>query len=515
MIPLAPDRGDSAALADLLPVGVVVLDGDGVAMWANATWSRLIGAEAPSGMLRWLGRMSDADRITAEAAFALARERGGELHHRYRLSRADGSRVWFEVRTSPFVPGSGPDARLTAVLTDVTGAVELETELARASEEATATAQQMAAFIAGLSHEIRTPLNGVIGLADHLLTTELDAEQHADLYTLKATGDQLVAMLDDIIDYSRIGHGRLELDSTEFELLPVVHGVASLFASRAFDKGVRLRVSIDPLTQAWVIGDPTRLRQILSNLVSNAVKFTQLGSVVITVDALGDDVTFAVTDTGIGIPPGALDRIFEPFRQADATTSRHFGGSGLGLAICRQLVELMGGHITVTSEEGAGSNFTVVVPLPATTPPLPYPSTRVAAPRRDARILLAEDNAVNRRVAVAMLQRLGFDAEVATDGAAALDQWREGRYDLILMDCQMPRLDGYEATERIRLAEADGVRVPIVAITAGTMVGDRERCIAVGMDDYITKPLDIEVLAEMLDQWLPALNQRATSRRAR
>jgi signal transduction histidine kinase len=491
-----------AALADLLPVGVVVLDGDGVALWANAMWNRLIGEEAPTGTLRWLGRMSDADRATAEAAFVVARERGGELHHRYRLTHADGSRVWFEVRTSPFVVGSGPDARLTAVLTDVTGAVELETELARASEEATATAQQLTAFIAGVSHEIRTPLNGVIGLADHLLTTKMDAEQHADLYTLKATGDQLVALLDDIIDYSRIGHGRLELDSTEFELLPVVHGVASLFASRAFDRGVRLRVSIDPLTPIWVIGDPTRLRQILSNLVSNAVKFTERGSVVINVDAHRDDVSFAVTDTGIGIAVAAQAHIFEPFRQANSTTSGQFGGSGLGLAICRQLVELMSGHIDVTSEEGAGSTFTVVVPLRATTPPRPDVE-RVAAPRRDARILLVEDNAVNRRVAVAMLDRLGFDAHLASDGAAALDRWRADSYDLILMDCQMPLLDGYEATERIRLAEPEGIRIPIIALTAGTMVGDRERCLAAGMDDYLGKPLDVTVLGAMLDQWLP------------
>jgi PAS domain S-box-containing protein len=504
MIPLVwPDQGDVAALADLLPVGVVVLDGDGVAVWANATWSRLIGEEAPSGKLRWLGRMSDADRATAEAAFDAGRERGGEIHHRYRLTRADGSRVWFEVRTSPFIIGSGPEVRLTAVLTDVTGAVELETELARASEEATATAQQLAAFIAGVSHEIRTPLNGVIGLADHLLTTEMDAEQHADLYTLKTTGDQLVAMLDDIIDYSRIGHGRLELDSTEFELLPVVHGVASLFASRAFDRGVRLRVSIDPLTPAWVIGDPTRLRQILSNLMSNAVKFTERGSVVITVDAHDGDVTFAVTDTGIGIHASALDRIFEPFRQADSTTSGQFGGSGLGLAICRQLVELMSGHISVTSVDGAGSTFTVVVPLPATNPPGPDGGERLAAPPRDARILLVEDNAVNRRVAIAMLERLGFAAQVASDGAAALDRWRADTYDLILMDCQMPRLDGYEATERIRLAEPDGTRVPIIALTAGTMVGDRERCLAAGMDDYLSKPLNVTVLGAMLDAWLP------------
>jgi PAS domain S-box-containing protein len=505
MIPLvSPDQGDVAALADLLPVGVVVLDGDGVALWANATWNRLIGEEASSGSLRWLGPMSDADRATAEAAFAVARQRGVELHHRYRLTRADGSRVWFEVRTSPFIPGSGPDVRLTAVLTDVTGAVELETELARASEAATATAQQLAAFIAGVSHEIRTPLNGVIGLADHLLTTQMDADQHADLYTLKTTGDQLVAMLDDIIDYSRIGHGRLELDSTEFELLPVVHGVASLFASRAFDRGVRLRVSIDPLTPTWVIGDPTRLRQILSNLVSNAVKFTERGSVVINVDARGDDVTFSVTDTGIGIAAGALDRIFEPFRQADSKTSGQFGGSGLGLAICRQLVELMSGRITVTSEDGSGSTFTVVIPLPATTPPRPDLVSRPAAPPRDARILLVEDNAVNRRVAVAMLGRLGFVAQLASDGAAAIDRWRADSYDLILMDCQMPLLDGYEATERIRLAEPAGVRVPIIALTAGTMVGDRERCLAAGMDDYLSKPLDVTVLGAMLDQWLPA-----------
>jgi PAS domain S-box-containing protein len=505
MIPLvSPDQGDVAALADLLPVGVVVLDGDGVPLWANATWNRLIGEEAPSGSLRWLGPMSDADRATAEAAFAVARERGGEIHHRYRLTRADGSRVWFEVRTSPFILGSGPDVRLTAVLTDVTGAVELETELARASEAATATAQQLATFIAGVSHEIRTPLNGVIGLADHLLTTKMDADQHADLYTLKTTGDQLVAMLDDIIDYSRIGHGRLELDSTEFELLPVVHGVASLFASRAFDRGVRLRVSIDPLTPTWVIGDPTRLRQILSNLVSNAVKFTERGSVVINVDAGGDDVTFSVTDTGIGIAAGALDHIFEPFRQADSTTSGQFGGSGLGLAICRQLVELMSGRISVTSEAGSGSTFTVVIPLPATTPPPPAGAALLAAPSRDARILLVEDNAVNRRVAVAMLGRLGFAAELASDGAAAIDRWRADSYDLILMDCQMPLLDGYEATERIRLAEPPGIRVPIIALTAGTMVGDRERCLAAGMDDYLGKPLDVTVLGAMLDRWLPA-----------
>jgi CheY-like chemotaxis protein len=342
-----------------------------------------------------------------------------------------------------------------------------------------------------------------------LLDSELDATQRAQLLALRDSGQSLLGLLNDILDFSKIEAGKLELEDADFDLIAAVKSVAGTISAQAQTKGLAVRVDLDAGVPAWVRGDSLRLRQVLLNLAGNAVKFTEHGSVAIAVSTAGDRrLRFQVTDTGIGIEPGARATLLDPFSQADSSTTRRFGGTGLGLAICAQLVGLMQGSIDFDSTPGQGSTFWFDVPLPAAeapaAPAIPVAPAQPKVPAVPIRVLLADDAHINRLVGVAMLERLGCQVDVVANGAEAVDAVLGTHYDVVLMDCLMPVMDGYEATARIRTLEDGRRRTPIIALTASAMVGDREKCLAAGMDDYLAKPLDRSALAAVVARCRPA-----------
>lgn len=365
-------------------------------------------------------------------------------------------------------------------------------------------------FLANMSHEIRTPMAGIIGLARQMSEQEdpRDLHQHAEL--IHASAEGLLAVTDDILDFSKIEAGKLELEEVDFLLTDTLQVIEALLAPRAEEKGIDFSVDVESSVPVALRGDPGRLRQVLLNLLGNAIKFTAKGFVRLTIRK--DIVTAGrlrlrciVSDSGVGIGEEAQRRLFTPFTQADSSTSRRFGGTGLGLVISRRLAELMGGEIMVQSELGQGSTFLFSVDLPLAEEAVAKTTPRqMARPksRDEALILLAEDNPVNQIVAVSQLEKLGCRVHAVSNGREVLEELRKTSYDVLLVDCQMPELDGYETTRRIRQSERGNERLPVIALTAHAMAGDREKCIAAGMDDYLSKPFYPEELSEVLNRWL-------------
>ena len=470
---------------------------------------------------------AELDRISRNAI-----QHGKTFESENRIVWPDGTVRFVHNRAQPYFDENGKLMRFMGVTLDITERrvmeeqlrqwnTELERKVAERTAELVAANSAKSEFLASMSHEIRTPMNGVLGMTGLLLDTELTLEQRRFAETIRASGEAMLTLINDILDISRIEAGKLRLETLDFDLRSLLDEFAAPLAATARAKGLEFTWSAAPEVPARVCGDAGRLRQILGNLVGNAIKFTDRGliSVQVSLSAETDDdalVRFTVRDTGIGIPAEKQGRLFERFSQVDNSSTRRFGGTGLGLAIAKELTELMGGEIGMTSQAGVGSEFWCTVRLRRMT--RKFPVNKAAADagrpirpelpklrRTRARVLVAEDNVVNQEVALGILRKLGFQAEAVADGLEAIESLTTLPYDLVLMDMQMPEMDGLEATRVIRDPNSAVLNhlIPVIAMTANAMPGDREICLAAGMNDYVSKPVSPQTLIEALNNWLP------------
>lgn len=480
--------------------------------------------EAWQALQRFAMRSLRADVETLSAnPFLSEMNQLGQNLNRLILEAAEAERAQHAQATKRFVWASWASLVLLAlVLVLLWNTMRMHRQSEALRHAAEQLAQARSEFLAKMSHEIRTPLNGVIATADLLATTEMTAEQRDLLNTLTLSAKTLLELINDILDFSKIEAGKMVLETLPLTPAVLAEEVVSIMGPAARRKGLTLRTELKAELPVRVLGDPHRLRQILLNFVGNAIKFTEQGEIVVQVRRVESQtpaqnhvwLRFEVQDTGIGIPPDKQTSIFDSFTQADNSITRRYGGTGLGLTICKRLVELMGGRIGVVSQPGEGSCFwfEVSVPIVHGGEEIPQASASASEPTslEGLRVLLVEDNSVNQKVAVRMLQKLGCEITVAENGQQALEILARDSFDVVLMDVQMPLMDGLTATRLLRAREqGTGKRQVVIALTANATQSDREQCFEAGMDDYLSKPLTLEALRAVLMRWAPSGADRA------
>ena len=500
------------AVVHASPTAIVTLDLAGRVMTWNPAAERMHGWTAAEVIGRPLPVLPADQCEEIEQVQAMILREGGLLGLEHPCYRKDGSAVMASISGAPLHNCQGEVTGAVYLVSDITEQKRTEEALQRAKEQAEAASRAKSEFLANMSHEIRTPMNGVLGMIELALATGLTNEQRDYLDCAKSSAEWLLQVLNDILDFSKIEAGKLALSRQEFPLRETLEETIRPLTVQAQLKGLELGYEVDAAVPEMVVGDPTRLRQVLVNLISNGIKFTPAGGVSVRVTLRSQDppqvrLSFAVTDTGIGVALEKQTQIFEAFTQADGSITRQFGGTGLGLSISSQLARIMGGSISLQSEPGAGSTFQLLLPFGvaeraavAEVPGSSEPNAPEREVRRHGNILLVEDNHVNQVLVRRLLEKQGFTVATANDGLEALGMWEEQPYDVILMDVQMPQMDGFEATRRIRTEEVGkGGHVPIIALTAHAMTGDRERCLEAGMDDYVTKPINFQDLVHRID----------------
>lgn len=492
----------------------LALDSAGLGMWnfypnerkltLSDGWAKLFGfnhgVAAKVADLTMLVPPEAIETLTA-GMVALLKDETRRLALEYQQADATGELVW--VRNEAKVverDGRGRASRVIGTVKDITGLKQVQQDLKQAAEAAQEANKAKSNFLATMSHEIRTPINGVIGLSRILARQPMPPEQAKHVGLIDSCAKTLLSLVDNILDFSKIEAGQMNLELVDTDLASLLEETAGVFEVRAQDKGVAFEMHVSDLPDLVVV-DPLRLRQILLNLLGNALKFTSQGLVTLKVCCTSEAISFAVSDTGIGMTDEQVGRLFGRFVQAEASTSRRYAGTGLGLAISKQLAELLGGSISVRSAPGAGSTFTVLLPLRKGKSKRVLPD---GVPERagatTSRILLAEDDAINQLVAEAILQEFGYlDIVIAGNGKEAVDCCRNQNFDVVLMDCHMPEMGGLEATKVLR---KEGFQLPIIALTASATLDDRNACIEAGMNDYLSKPIEPASLAHVLNKWL-------------
>jgi nitrogen fixation negative regulator NifL len=497
-------------LAELSPIGVYLTDTDGNYLYLNQDWCRMSGLCQTGALVAdWKNALHPEDRESTIALWdGWMANPAGRWELEYRLLDQDGKERWIWGLAAPLADDAGRITGFIGTSVDITERKIMESGMRAARERADAASQAKSTFLANMSHDIRTPMNSMLGMAELLLESPLDDEQRRMVQILNSAGETLLALISDILDLSKIEAGQLTLESVAIDLSDLVMRIVDLLSEAARRKGLSLHGDVAAELPRWVYGDPVRLRQVLLNLVGNAIKFTGTGEVVVRVTRQGDgpDCLFTISDTGIGVPADRLDSIFQPFVQVDASTTRRYGGTGLGLAICQELVSAMGGTLQVESEEGIGSRFYFTLPLAAAPAPIPEEPAPAPGPvpvpaASSLSILLVDDSPDNRVLIEVFLEKTRHRLDLAVNGVEAVGKCLAQRYDVVLMDVQMPVMDGYTATRRIRAHELEhGLPpMPIFALTAHAMKEDEARSLAAGCSGHLVKPIRKKLLLETLD----------------
>ena len=479
-------------------------------VYYSPRWKAMLGHgedEIGSALNEWSDRVHPDDLATAMAAIdAHLTGKTDKFETVFRFRHKDGHYFWMLSRGQAVFDADGKPLRMVGTHTDVSARKQAEAALIQAKEAAEAASRSKSEFLANMSHEIRTPMNGVLGMLTLALDTPLNEEQREFLGLARSSADALLHILNDILDFSKIEAGRLDVAAEAFDLDALLRELVRLETPHCREKGLALTLNLDPDLPNTLLADPARVRQVLINLLGNAIKFTQHGAITLAARREGKQARIAVRDTGIGIAADKQPAVFEAFTQADGSITRRFGGTGLGLTISNRLVQLMGGQMGLISEPGVGSEFFFCLPLAAATSvatpaSVANPPAALAITRGEPLdILLAEDNPINQRLAIALLTREGHRITLAENGLEALAALEQARFDLVLMDMQMPDLDGLETARLIRENEAqEGGRLPIIALTANAYPEDRARCLVAGMDGFVSKPIRREELLATIE----------------